>query len=99
MLCATCGATNPETATRCASCGAVLERQPGIFETMSPPDQAFSGNLSSPDQQYFERQSTVFSTPAARISPEQSLFAPIAHRSEEHTSELQSRFELVCRLL
>ncbi len=79
MLCATCGATNPETATRCASCGAVLERQPGIFETMSPPDQAFSGNFSSPDQQYFERQSTVFSTPAARISPEQSLFAPIAH--------------------
>src|SRR5438105_12165228 len=32
-----------------------------------------------------------------------SLLAPIAggvrHRSEEHTSELQSRVELVCRLL
>src|SRR5437868_15307775 len=25
--------------------------------------------------------------------------AEIAHRSEEHTSELQSRFDLVCRLL
>src|SRR5437868_14513084 len=25
--------------------------------------------------------------------------APRAHRSEEHTSELQSRFDLVCRLL
>src|SRR5437868_10478631 len=25
--------------------------------------------------------------------------APSEHRSEEHTSELQSRFELVCRLL
>src|SRR5437868_11920421 len=24
---------------------------------------------------------------------------PFAHRSEEHTSELQSRFDLVCRLL
>src|SRR5207249_10000623 len=26
------------------------------------------------------------------------LYLLIAHRSEEHTSELQSRFELVCRL-
>src|SRR5699024_11816260 len=25
--------------------------------------------------------------------------APHSHRSEEHTSELQSRFDLVCRLL
>src|SRR5207249_9159454 len=25
--------------------------------------------------------------------------AKVAHRSEEHTSELQSRFDLVCRLL
>src|SRR5699024_12030008 len=29
----------------------------------------------------------------------QLLVAEIRHRSEEHTSELQSRFELVCRLL
>src|SRR5699024_11297458 len=26
------------------------------------------------------------------------LLVPIIHRSEEHTSELQSRFDLVCRL-
>src|SRR3712207_7172389 len=28
-----------------------------------------------------------------------ALFDPLAHRSEEHTSELQSRQYLVCRLL
>src|SRR5699024_11276002 len=29
----------------------------------------------------------------------QMVINPITHRSEEHTSELQSRFDLVCRLL
>src|SRR5207249_5765409 len=29
----------------------------------------------------------------------ENLQAAIVHRSEEHTSELQSRFDLVCRLL
>src|SRR5699024_11868280 len=28
-----------------------------------------------------------------------ALFIDVTHRSEEHTSELQSRFDLVCRLL
>src|SRR5438105_7596758 len=28
-----------------------------------------------------------------------ALWARVAHRSEEHTSELQSRVDLVCRLL
>src|SRR5438105_8577739 len=32
--------------------------------------------------------------PSARISPQ-----PVVPRSEEHTSELQSRVDLVCRLL
>src|SRR5699024_11946855 len=32
-------------------------------------------------------------------SPVQLLAALAVHRSEEHTSELQSRFDLVCRLL
>src|SRR5438067_7433419 len=30
---------------------------------------------------------------------EQGLRVPLGSRSEEHTSELQSRFDLVCRLL
>src|SRR5206468_10095779 len=33
----------------------------------------------------------------ARVRPESRALAP--HRSEEHTSELQSRSDLVCRLL
>src|SRR5699024_12008019 len=40
---------------------------------------------------------------AARISPSVNLATSMARtflkRSEEHTSELQSRFDLVCRLL
>src|SRR5438105_5269769 len=31
--------------------------------------------------------------------PEQSAYAAFGKRSEEHTSELQSRVDLVCRLL
>src|SRR5699024_12883877 len=31
--------------------------------------------------------------------PANRLVFPVCHRSEEHTSELQSRFDLVCRLL
>src|SRR2546422_3434768 len=39
------------------------------------------------------------STSTARISQRFSGRAPEAIRSEEHTSELQSRLHLVCRLL
>src|SRR5699024_12773520 len=40
-------------------------------------------------------------TPVRRMSPPPPAQAwrPAATRSEEHTSELQSRFDLVCRLL
>src|SRR5207249_9099051 len=37
-------------------------------------------------------------TPEPEIVPEPTVVAPLP-RSEEHTSELQSRFDLVCRLL
>src|SRR2546428_3681181 len=35
----------------------------------------------------------------SRTSDCRAAFAPIRRRSEEHTSELQSRSDLVCRLL
>src|SRR5699024_12392799 len=35
----------------------------------------------------------------AENTPEHATCTTIVHRSEEHTSELQSRFDLVCRLL
>src|SRR5438067_9598074 len=34
-----------------------------------------------------------------RVPPIRPPRRPAPHRSEEHTSELQSRFDLVCRLL
>src|SRR3982751_7095454 len=37
--------------------------------------------------------------PAHAATPPRSASAPTARRSEEHTSELQSRSDLVCRLL
>src|SRR5260370_32432458 len=39
------------------------------------------------------------SHPPVQISVGQSLPLPLAERSEEHTSELQSHLNLVCRLL
>src|SRR5699024_11390548 len=36
---------------------------------------------------------------ATYVSPFLGRLDDIGHRSEEHTSELQSRFDLVCRLL
>src|SRR3989440_9507640 len=36
---------------------------------------------------------------AVRVGREMFLDVPCEHRSEEHTSELQSRSDLVCRLL
>src|SRR5207249_8262185 len=52
----------------------------------------------------FERQVRLVEAPAAEIHAAilsaQSEAAPeLQARSEEHTSELQSRFDLVCRLL
>src|SRR5699024_12715825 len=38
-------------------------------------------------------------TSTTRMSPGPAWSSPMWMRSEEHTSELQSRFDLVCRLL
>src|SRR5699024_12062539 len=49
---------------------------------------------------YPRRYSNVLPpTPAAAQSPAPGCAPPSGRRSEEHTSELQSRFDLVCRLL
>src|SRR2546428_6326222 len=42
---------------------------------------------------------TVETTSTSRPRDVMNGFAPRVHRSEEHTSELQSRSDLVCRLL
>src|SRR5256885_7481716 len=45
---------------------------------------------------------TLFRSRGKKVSPQrlhQNFFLPCNHRSEEHTSELQSPCNLVCRLL
>src|SRR5438309_6133097 len=42
---------------------------------------------------------SVTPTPAPVVSDQAPAGASVAARSEEHTSELQSQFHLVCRLL
>src|SRR5206468_5018067 len=37
--------------------------------------------------------------PIARVGDDDAVEVAVPHRSEEHTSELQSRSDLVCRLL
>src|SRR2546429_6796046 len=45
------------------------------------------------------RCSLITASPFTSPSISQTPSQPITHRSEEHTSELQSRLHLVCRLL
>src|SRR5207249_4482779 len=47
--------------------------------------------------QFFDKSAYSIEDETARITPGYHLEEPV--RSEEHTSELQSRFDLVCRLL
>src|SRR5699024_11674621 len=42
---------------------------------------------------------TLIASPISRSTRCSAFTKLLVHRSEEHTSELQSRFELVCRLL
>src|SRR6266704_4943031 len=39
------------------------------------------------------------SAPSPGVGPEVADLSKVTRRSEEHTSELQSRFDIVCRLL
>src|SRR5699024_11341944 len=41
----------------------------------------------------------IFNAPCSTIHPDFGKESLVTPRSEEHTSELQSRFDLVCRLL
>src|SRR5699024_12482990 len=46
-----------------------------------------------------QRRGLMYSSRSAPLRPSCPASSAQALRSEEHTSELQSRFELVCRLL
>src|SRR3989440_9550283 len=63
------------------------------------------GSVRAPLARYMERKKVATTTPAkmptARMNKSRNLrsAAALTMRSEEHTSELQSRSDLVCRLL
>src|SRR5260370_15211723 len=63
------------------------------------PDTAFR-LLSRPEHRKFVRPRCLAPAPAARGNRREATgFAGWDRRSEEHTSELQSHLNLVCRLL
>src|SRR5690606_41912438 len=66
----------------------------GICSKVVPPA---ARNISWPCPRISSRVSRQSATKAGQITS--SRFRPAAGRSEEHTSELQSREKLVCRLL
>src|SRR5437868_13539791 len=70
---------------------------PPLLYTLSLHDALpiSSSGFEEPDTETIEWISVVR---WRRVSGSSRYTAP-AHRSEEHTSELQSRFDLVCRLL
>src|SRR5699024_11731247 len=55
--------------------------------------RATIGNLTYSDSEY------ALGRGVAAIRPYKREYSELVYRSEEHTSELQSRFDLVCRLL
>src|SRR5438046_3276301 len=55
--------------------------------------------LRASDRQDFSRPVTLPFVSKSTLHPESCLSPRVGHRSEEHTSELQSLTNLVCRLL
>src|SRR5699024_12873866 len=65
-----------------------------------PPAKPFSANSAKAQATICSLLREFFSACLIALSPFLSQYIrPRGARSEEHTSELQSRFDLVCRLL
>src|SRR2546429_5180340 len=67
--------------------------------TLFPYTTLFRSIMAKQGTASFVRRSRKSLIPTAESSPLQRTPSPLSHRSEEHTSELQSRLHLVCRLL
>src|SRR2546422_6069501 len=68
--------------------------------TLFPYTTLFRSQLVSPERRAFYRAHVLAMIAIGRESNRILLsVAQAVHRSEEHTSELQSRLHLVCRLL
>src|SRR5699024_12490483 len=72
-----------------------------LHDALPISPQAKAGPAASRDRHHqgdLSAQKVCRSRALKQCVPERKLFGTIP-RSEEHTSELQSRFDLVCRLL
>src|SRR5699024_12048404 len=79
-----------------------LFRSSGSRTAASPISTCVGRNSPTSNSATASSTSSISTAPRpaeSRFRTAQSVFSNARRRSEEHTSELQSRFDLVCRLL
>src|SRR3989442_2760238 len=98
-------ATSGVTATSCTRCSASASFIPPAngqiswFSARTAPPSTRALSLCWPDNASEARQPGSGAYDQAPLSPNDGVQMEQSQRSEEHTSELQSRPHLVCRLL
>src|SRR5687768_18160130 len=107
MFCTDCGSWNRAEAARCLRCG--IHMPEGGENRQSPPDASVTALRQVTGGRYTIMHrvgeggmaSVYYAVNVCLDSPVviKVLHPHLARRSEEHTSELQSRLHLVCRLL
>src|SRR5205814_7158978 len=102
--CYNCGASLTPSARFCAACGAPADSEQTRFATEATRVASEETRVAAPRPRAVEPLPArpLAQTPERRAvesgAEEQVVFA-VRPRSEEHTSELQSPRQLVCRLL
>src|SRR5207249_8568827 len=69
-----------------------------LEELLNDPALSYKGNQPQPDEENFGQRPKAILLMLGWITLRRAYLYS-AERSEEHTSELQSRFDIVCRLL
>src|SRR5690606_41720225 len=75
------------------------EPEPASVTPTEPPGRRRSIQVAAPDPETCSAPARTTASPRTITSTPPSPSSMKANRSEEHTSELQSRENLVCRLL
>src|SRR2546422_2279055 len=99
--CSTCGAELPGDARFCPACGASVE-EIAAGEMLKLVTVLFAdvvGSTTRAEEMHPEDVRSVMADYFAAMSDEITAEGGTIERSEEHTSEIQSRLHLVCRLL